>query len=307
MRIILSKHAYPDSHWENWIAEGFDFCSIAQPWEHPGVSNLAYETKVQYWELDVDSDAFLEGIVRRVWAPDIIGRADEFDEEFVELAQRFCELCKIQDTIFIEEKFGAEDIPRDWFEDSEFAGLDLDTPFDWCGNGRIDGSKVTNGHMAVIRFYKDVVVPEITRVWEEIVVQIILSGYAPRYDAVVAYANEQMWLRRCELFEDDPDLLTEDHRERFFAKQEHNYSEWLRERAYESVIVLFPAENLFSYFHDEIVFNNYVQTTVEVNRELDGQVRETDFALSRQLLDDPETVSEDDVRFLVGRTHGWWT
>ena len=209
--------------------------------------------------------------------------------------------------IFVEETFGAGDIPREWFEDSEFAGLDLDALFDWYGNGRIDGSKVTNGHMAVIRFYNDVIVPEMERLWEEIVVQIILSGYAPRHDAVVEYANEQMWLRRCELFEDDPDLLTEEHRERFFAKRERNYSEWLRERAYESVIVLFPAENLFSYFHDEIVFNNYVQTTVEVNRELDGQVRETDFALSRQLLDDPETVSEDDVRFLVGRTHGWWT
>lgn len=307
MRIILSKHAYPDSHWENWTAEGFDFCSIAQPWEHPGVSSLAYETKVQYWELDVDSDSFLEGLVRCVWAPDIASRAGELDAEFVEIAQRFLDLCKLQKMIFVEETFGAGDIPREWFEDSEFAGLDLDALFDWYGNGRIDGSKVTNGHMAVIRFYNDVIVPEMERLWEEIVVQIILSGYAPRHDAVVEYANEQMWLRRCELFEDDPDLLTEEHRERFFAKRERNYSEWLRERAYESVIVLFPAENLFSYFHDEIVFNNYVQTTVEVNRELDGQVRETDFALSRQLLDDPETVSEDDVRFLVGRTHGWWT
>ena len=307
MRIILSKHAYPDSHWENWTAEGFDFCSIAQPWEHPGVSSLAYETKVQYWELDVDSDSFLEGLVRCVWAPDIASRAGELDAEFVEIAQRFLDLCKLQKMIFVEETFGAGGIPREWFEDSEFAGLDLDALFDWYGNGRIDGSKVTNGHMAVIRFYNDVIVPEMERLWEEIVVQIILSGYAPRHDAVVEYANEQMWLRRCELFEDDPDLLTEEHRERFFAKRERNYSEWLRERAYESVIVLFPAENLFSYFHDEIVFNNYVQTTVEVNRELDGQVRETDFALSRQLLDDPETVSEDDVRFLVGRTHGWWT
>ena len=64
--------------------------------------------------------------------------------------------------------------------------------------------------------------------------------------------------------------------------------------SYEVAIALYPVENLFSYFHDEIVFNNYIQTMVEVYRELDEQVRETDFALSLDIL---PSLTEGDSRY----------
>lgn len=211
MRIILSKHAYPDSHWENWIAEGFDFCNIAQPWEHPGVSNLAYETKATYNDLDLDSDSFLSFLVSQVWAKDFARREGEIDEKLVQDSQRFMELRELQLDIFYHEEFHVEDVPHEWFEQSEFSKKNLEDPYEWGDGGlNLAGRDIKNEQMVVVRYYNEVIEPEIEALWEEIIVRMLVTKTNPTKESVVQHATERLWADRCEAWKDSPDLLTEE-------------------------------------------------------------------------------------------------
>lgn len=121
MKLILSRHYTPSTHWANWAAEDFDFSDYAQPWEHPGISPLAFETKATYGQLDLDSDAFLKSLVKELWARDFADRSGEIDDELVEMSRRLVELHEIELDIFAREAFTIDDVPLDWFRKSEFA------------------------------------------------------------------------------------------------------------------------------------------------------------------------------------------
>lgn len=315
MKLIVSRHYTPDTHWTKWIEEGFDFCEYSQPWEHPGVSPLAYETKATYGDLDHDSDSFLRSLVSQVWAKDFAQREGEIDEKLVQDSQQFMELRELHLDIFYHEKFHAEDVPREWFEQSEFAEKNLEDPYRWSDGGFGSmGRNVTNGHMVVIRYYNEVIEPEIEALWEAIIVRMLVTKTNPTKESVVQHATERLWAERHESYKDSPALFIEEYKEKFFLQRDKKFEEWALSSSYEAVLTLYPVENLFSYFHDEIVFNNYIQTFVMYGREHNAEGNlmavvdeETDFVTSRRLLEDSESVTEDEIRYLVGRSHAWWT
>lgn len=315
MKLIVSRHYTPDTHWTKWIEEGFDFSEYSQPWEHPGVSPLAYETKATYGDLDLDSDSFLRTLVSQVWAKDFARREGEIDEKLVHDSQRFMEFRELELDIFYRDKFHAEDVPREWFEQSEFAKKNLDDIYDWgIDDFNSMGWDTKNEHMVVIDYYNEVIEPELDALWEEIIVRMLVTKTNPTKDSVVHHAIERLWAKRCESWKDSPDLLTEEYKEKFFSQCDEKFEEWALSRSYEAAITLYPVKNLFSYFHDEIVFNNYIQTFVMYGRAHNSEGHlvavadeETDFVTSRRLLEDPESVTEDEIRYLVGRSHAWWT
>lgn len=315
MKLILSRHYTPSTHWTNWVAEDFDFSDYAQPWEHPGISPLAFETKATYGQLDVDSDAFLKTLVEHLWAKDFANRSGEIDDELVEMSQRLLELHEMELDIFTRESFTIDDVPLDWFRKSEFAGKNLDDDYDW-GDATLNElwGNTKNRAVVCVAYYNEVIAPEVEKLWQEIIVRMLVTKTNPSREAVADYATQCLWKEDCEHYRDYPEMLTSEKRGEFFSKPEEKFHQWALERSYEAAIACFPVENLFSYFHDEIVFNNYIQMTVMYGREWNvggGLVvpegDETVFVSSRRLLDFPESVTEDEVRFLVGRAKYWWT
>lgn len=315
MKLILSRHCTPETHWTKWVEEGFDFSDYSQPWEHPGISPLAYETKATYGDLDLDSDSFLRSLVSQVWAEDFTNRSGDIDEKLAHDSKTFMELRETELDIFYREAFQVEDVPNEWLDQSEFAGVDLQAPYKWDDEFLSSASRgVTNEHMAIVNYYNEVIEPKICQLWKDIVVRMLVTGANPKRDTVVQHAVKLLWSKRCKAWKDSPDLLTERHKDEFFSQAEEKFQQWALESSYEAAITLFPADNLFSYFHDEIVFNNYIQRTVMYGREQNAEGGlvvpeddETAFVTSRRLLDESDNVTEDEIRYLVERSHSWWT
>lgn len=317
MKLILSRHYTPESHWTKWPEEGFDFSDYSQPWEHPGVSRLAYETKATYGDLDYDGDGFLRRAVEHYWAPDIASRRGDLIDDLVDMAEEFVELTNIEKGFMFEE-LGIGDVPKDWLEkvgveeiDSEHDGL-----YEYT-YGKYSTWTMEPDHAVIIDYLRKYLRPRIGILWKKMIPLIIKENYAPKHDYLVDIVAEDSWAERVREWSDTAwELLTPEYKEKFFEDPEIHFEEWAKSNSYHAAVITYPGENLLSYFHDEIVFQCYIQMTVEHDREpLDNyglKIRvprnpETEFVTSRQLLDRPETLTDEDFEILVDLSHGWWS
>lgn len=313
MRSIVDKHHKPHDDWARWKEDGFSFIDLCSPWEHPAISPLGYANKVSYGSLDYDSDSLMDMMLEDYWCVDMMGRSD-LPEDLTDLVKKYMGLKTRQGDL--EEN--RCDPPAEWVE--EFINSYGDSWEDTLREDREFFSQLFPEHTPVEHeeiylrsmYSIKVVEPQIREILPEILLSIIHHGYSPNINTVKKVVHEKSLKKRlskdymCTDIEGDLARHERELRERFSVDDE-----WERyihgDHSYHLSIVVHPAENLPSYFHDELLFMNYMQNIVVVDdkHHHDTYVEECQNVVDGVLLSD--TVDDELLAGIAHRIGDWWT
>ena len=290
-------HDIPTSHWSQWgDHSNFNFLQGHYVWEHPGMSDLAHATRPSYWEIDCDADYALRSFATQYWIQDILSRHDELDEDLYATAQELYhvhnynildhpETMDLFISIAKEQGIHFDKDHKKETHSDNLSRLIADIPFDeWIQ---------ANFELYVLDLY-------IIALNEKLLSLIFSKGYTPDRESIKesiinAYKNGN-----------DEEVDTYDQ---FFSPENNDvfdpvdpirYRISYNENVYWLMLALYPSENLPSYFHDQMVFMNFIQDTVSHDVQ-----EEKDIILAGKLLGDQP--DEEAYAFAVSRHRSYWT
>jgi len=296
MQYDVDFSAVPNSHWSQWRDEEFDFLCSHHVWEHPAVSKLAQKTRPSYWEFDCDADWAIHNFVYNYWVDDILARKDEVDED---LYYKALEYHHINNFDVLEHKS-----TLDLFVSMREAdGKDYNKIYDTDDESIFSMVKdVSIEEWQKIDFEREVKDPYMYRLVQEITMLVFTTEYAPDKEHINARLKEQ-YKNGDEKEQRIYDLYINDERDKDwytpitpieYKLSHHNRVYWL-------MIILYPAENIPSYFHDQMVFMNYIQRIVRHQ----GFDEQKEIVLKNSLLS--ETPDVDDFSTALDEIGSYWT
>ena len=296
MKYEVDYSAVPNSHWTQWLEEDhFLFLRSHEFWEHPAVSKLAQKMRPSEWEIDCDSDVIMMEFLSDYWVDDILSRESEVNEELYYKAKEYAHIKDFQvlQHPAVLEQFTSMREAQGKEYDLEKSGMS-DALTELMKDIPVDEWKETDFEMLV----KD---PYMRRLAKEIIVLIVESGYAPIRDHVNNILTDKY---KNSDDEDDRNVY-----EVFLSNDKYTFRESMsaidyrldyNERPYWLMIILYPAENLPSYLHDQMLYMNYIQYIVRHDEK-----EEKEIVLNESLLGD--TPNLEDFKIAVQNLGRYWT
>ena len=303
--------------WTQWSRDTHHlFINPKKMWEHPAISPLAQATRLEnYGTMDADSDSV---IVRYacIWVEDIMNRRDELSDNLVTAAQNFINAgITVQET---QEKFHnshkdlshSENMPIDEHlnamksasrEQKEHRRKTYQE-YEQSRQARIDMA-VALGRAAILDDYSY----GFERLLNDINDDIIESAQSaldnrddsgkgndyPEYDLEYAKNNRD---NITEKISDHVQLSS-------FLYHAKNYGlYWGYVDVYTLSVIAEPGQNLPHYFHDQLLFMNYLQRIVCHDDSEEKEVLKSGALIS----EDKDTVLHGYDEIISG-IRGWWT
>ena len=289
--------SFPETHWTEWNNEEFQFLRSHHLWEHPAVSQLAKKTRPTLWEFDCDADWVIHKFVRQFWVDGILARASEVDEELYYKAKEY-------DNISHFEILEYPDLLDEFVSMREAQGKNYEDIYDDRNHKEFSNIIKTTPlyRWKQIDFERKVKDPYMYRLMKEITYLIFTTGYNPRKDHINAV------LKRHYKEGDEDDQQTynlyftdEDKYDGYEPIEPIDYKMIYHDDIYWLMILLYPAENLPSYLHDQMLYMNYIQDTVAH----DQFPMQKEIVLKNSLLSN--TPNKEDFKIALDYIGSYWT
>lgn len=296
MQYDVDFSAVPNSHWTEWKDEKFDFLRSHEVWEHPAVSKLAQKTRPSTWEFDCDADWVIHKFVCQFWVEDILARKSEVDEDLYYKAKEYNHISNLD---VLEHK----ELLNEFVSMREAEGKNYNDIYNTDVKEIIDMVKDTPlDTWKQVDFEREVKDPYMYRLMKEITELIFTTGYNPKKEHI------NNVLKRHYKEGDEEDQRTyniyftdEDKYDGYEPMNPIDYKMMYHDNIYWLMVLLYPAENLPSYFHDQMLYMNYIQNIVAH----DAFPMQEEIVKKNSLLS--ETPDKDDFSTALDYIGSYWT
>lgn len=280
MKSDVHYDVFPHNDWTQWkYIDNWDFSKTHGLFQHPAISVLAKHTNVSFHEIHNNPIDTLKECIIHYWVQDILSRQDEIHEDLYNMIDIFHSV----------HTFHLYNYPsfREWFVRFRETSSDKYDSYKDC---IIENGLEDNPDENDIAFWQDIdfqhtIKKPLLDILTLIITNLIIRhNYQPRRENI-------------------NDALVEEYRydctpeERYnVSKQDdmHREKDLIQHRiqqhdnVYLLMIILYPADNLPSYLHDEMVYMNYIQKITNYEN-----TQEQSLVLSKKLLYD---IDESDIR-----------
>lgn len=318
MKALRDNHSLPSNHWTEWNSsvnqdfhsndnvnedsfgsdyndKQFSFINSHKFWEHPAASELAKQSRATHGDLDRDSDHMLIDLFKNAWVKDFHKNIDNLPQSILE---PFIGYERIQEKIELNTNIGeAYYAYKNEIEENLENKMTRDEEIDEFMK-HLTGDKSSR--------WRDTRPPMIKKMHEEnshheqkilpIITVILLAMIETNYQISDTTLREY-------IIEDDKKKNKDDQYE--LGDKYILHTALTSGDQYFLNIIAFPGENLPSYFHDEMLYMNYVQNIVAYEGKYTH--REKEIVLSEKLLKGTKEEILEFSREAMGYAEGWWT